>query len=132
MARADFSEDDPELSRARELLAGRYGLTPTEAGALLEAARAESDRAASLFRFTQLLNRQLGPDGKLELMQMLWEVAYADGRLDKYEDALMHKLADLLYVPVRDLMRAKERAREKARETHTTGRTTGPGGSHSG
>ncbi|HSC47719.1 MAG TPA: TerB family tellurite resistance protein, partial [Gammaproteobacteria bacterium] len=76
----------------------------------------ESDRAASLFHFTQTLNRQLEPEGKVELMQMLWEVAYADGRLDKYEDALMHKLADLLYVPVRDLMRAKERAQEKARE----------------
>jgi len=43
-------------------------------------------------------------------------VAYADGRIDKHEDALMHKLADLMYVPLGDLMRLKEKSRERARE----------------
>lgn len=116
MARADFDEADTELARARTLLAERYGLAPGEATELLKAAQVESDRSVSLFRFTHLINQNLDMPGKLALMDMLWDVAYADGRLDKHEDALMHKLADLMYVPLVDLMAAKERARKKSRE----------------
>ncbi|HEV2112272.1 MAG TPA: TerB family tellurite resistance protein [Gammaproteobacteria bacterium] len=116
MARADFNEDEMELGRARELLAERYGLTGAGAEELLAAASRESDHAVSLFRFTHLINQHLSMPEKLALMGMLWDVAYADGRLDKHEDALMHKLADLLYVPLVDLMAAKERAQKKMRE----------------
>lgn len=116
MARADFNEDETELGRARELLVERYGLTVTGAEELLAAAREESDHAVSLFRFTHLINQHLTMPEKLALMGMLWDVAYADGRLDKHEDALMHKLADLMYVPLVDLMGAKERAQKKMRE----------------
>ena len=116
MARADFNEEETELDRARELLAERYGLTPEAAGELLAMARSESDHTVSLFRFTHLINQHLEMPEKLALMGMLWEVAYADGRLDKHEDALMHKLADLLYVPLADLMAAKQQAQRKMRE----------------
>ena len=116
MARADFDEDEAELDRARELLAERYGLTPEAAGELLSLARSESDHTVSLFRFTHLINQHLEMPDKLALMAMLWDVAYADGRLDKHEDALMHKLSDLLYVPLADLMAAKQRAQKKMRE----------------
>lgn len=116
MARADFNEDETELGRARDLLAERYGLTAAGAQELLSAARSESDHAVSLFRFTHLINQHFDMPEKLVLMGMLWDVAYADGRLDKHEDALMHKLSDLLYVPLADLLAAKERARTKMRE----------------
>ncbi len=108
MARADFQADAGELDRARTALVGRYGLTPEEAASLLAAAEREADQAVSLFRFTRLINERLDAADKLELVRMLWEVAYADGRLDKHEDALMHKLADLMYVPLSDLMRLKD------------------------
>jgi uncharacterized tellurite resistance protein B-like protein len=116
MARADFDEGEGELEHARGLLAERYGLEEQEVSALLAAAAREADHTVSLFRFTHLINQHLDMPGKLLLVDMLWEVAYADGKLDKHEDALMHKLADLMYVPLKDLMRGKERAREKARE----------------
>jgi uncharacterized tellurite resistance protein B-like protein len=116
MARADFDEADTELERAREILAERYGLTPEAAAELLRTAQGESDRAVSLFRFTHLINQHLDMPEKIGLMGMLWDVAYADGRLDKHEDALMHKLADLMYVPLAELMAAKDRARKKSRE----------------
>lgn len=116
MVRADFDEGEGELERACRLLAQRYGLEGQEVSALLATARREVDHTVSLFRFTHLINQHLDMPGKLALMGMLWDVAYADGKLDKHEDALMHKLADLMYVPLKDLMRGKERAREKARE----------------
>ena len=116
MARADFDEDEAELERVRELLADRYGLAPEAAAELLAAAQGESDHSVSLFRFTHLINQHFEMPEKLALMGMLWDVAYADGRLDKHEDALMHKLADLLYVPVAELMAGKDRAKKKMRE----------------
>ena len=116
MVRADFDESGLELDRAKALLTERYGLDAPDAERLLDAARREADHTVSLFRFTRLINERLAPADKLALVRMLWEVAYADGRLDKHEDALMHKLADLMYVPPVDLMRLKEMAREKARE----------------
>jgi len=118
MCRADFDEAEVELDLARKLLTERYGLEAADAAELVKAAQKESDHSASLFRFTHLVNQHFQPAEKLELMSMLWDVAYADGRLDKHEDALMHKLADLLYVPLKDLIREKEAAkkREKSRE----------------
>ncbi|HSN16929.1 MAG TPA: TerB family tellurite resistance protein [Gammaproteobacteria bacterium] len=118
MSRSDFDEAEVELGLAKDLLAERYSLGPADAAALVQAAQKESDHSASLFRFTHLVNQHLDPAEKQQLMAMLWDVAYADGRLDKHEDALMHKLADLLYVPLADLIREKEAAkqRQKARE----------------
>ena len=121
MSRADFDEGMEELALARQLLTERYGLEPEDAAELVKAAQQEADRTVSLFRFTHLVNQHLDPVAKRELMAMLWDVAYADGRLDKHEDALMHKLADLLYVPLVELMQEKDaakrrlKAREKAR-----------------
>ena len=108
MARADLEEHPDELARAQSMLAQRFSLTGEQAAVLLREGMAESDRSASLYRFVTLINRQFDSDAKRDLMVMLWRVAFADGRLDKYEDALMHKLADLLYVPIVELMRTKD------------------------
>ena len=111
MARADMQEKPQELERAGKILAQRFSLTAEETQALIAAGQAESDQAVSLYRFTRLLNDHLDEPEKLALLEMLWRVAYEDGTLDKYEDALMHKLAELLYVPIAALMLAKEKAR---------------------
>lgn len=110
MARADMREKPEELERAKAMLAQRFCLDDQEAQALISAGRAASDQSVSLYGFTRLLNTHLDESRKRTLLEMLWRVAYEDGSLDKYEDALMHKLAELLYVPIRDLMLAKQRA----------------------
>jgi uncharacterized tellurite resistance protein B-like protein len=109
MVRADFEEQPQELKRASALLVQRFKLDPAEAEALLQAASTQSDQAVSLYRFTRPLNQYFDMPDKLVLIEMLWQVALEDGKLDKYEDALMHKLADLLYVRPADLMLAKQR-----------------------
>ncbi|MBU6422068.1 MAG: TerB family tellurite resistance protein, partial [Gammaproteobacteria bacterium] len=108
--RADMQEHPDELARAQAVLAQRFSLSNEQAAGLLKDGVVESDRSASLYRFVTLINRQFDTDAKRDLLVMLWRVAYADGLLDKYEDALMHKLADLMYVPVVELMRAKNLA----------------------
>lgn len=109
MARADMQEKPDELERARQMLAQRFSLTDADAQALIAAGRSQSDQSVSLYHFTHLLNDHLDAVKKRTLLEMLWRVAYEDGVLDKYEDALMHKLAELLYVPLVDLIRAKDR-----------------------
>jgi uncharacterized tellurite resistance protein B-like protein len=110
MARADMQEKPEELERAKLMLAQRFSLNGEEAQALLSAGRTSSDQSVSLYSFTHFLNTHLDAPDKRNLLEMLWRVAYEDGSLDKYEDALMHKLAELLYVPLRDLMLAKQKA----------------------
>jgi uncharacterized tellurite resistance protein B-like protein len=109
MARADMQEKPEELERAKTMLAQRFSLDDQEAEALISAGRTQSDESVSLYRFTHLLNEHLDAAKKRTLLEMLWRVAYEDGSLDKYEDALMHKLAELLYVPSRDLMSTKNK-----------------------
>ncbi|MFI4980120.1 MAG: TerB family tellurite resistance protein [Nevskiales bacterium] len=107
LARSDFDFPEVERVKIRDLLAQRYQLDVAQADALLLQAQATTQEAVSLYDYVKALNDRLDPAGKLGLMEMLWQVAYADGRLDKYEEGLLRKLAGLLYVSDADFIRAK-------------------------
>ncbi len=113
LARADFNVADEERARIVELLAARFGLGPDQASALFEEARRQAGVAVSLHEYIQRLNSTLGPADKGQLIEMLWQVAYADGRVDQYEEHLLRKLAELLYVSQEDYIRAKLKAAGK-------------------
>ncbi len=110
LARADFEFDDVELSRVRELLQARFGLDGAALDALLAQARDKARVTVSLHEFTGSLHNTLDADGKRELITMLWQVAWADGRVDKYEEHLLRRLVDLLHIPMADYIRAREAA----------------------
>lgn len=114
LARADFNVADEEKLRIVELLAARFGLTPEQAQALFEEARERASEAVSLHEYIRALNSALGPADKGQLIEMLWQVAYADGRVDQYEEHLLRKLAELLYVSQEDYIRAKLKAAGKS------------------
>jgi uncharacterized tellurite resistance protein B-like protein len=101
--------DAAERAVIAGLLERRFELTETEAQALLAAGEREAERSAELFRFTRLINERLSHDQRVELIEMLWEVAYADGVLDQYEDSLLRRLSGLVYVS--DLERGAARRR---------------------
>ena len=113
LARADYEFPEVERQRIVELLAQRYNLDNARTEALLQQAQAAGSEAVSLYDYVQALNARYGPEGKLELMELLWEVAYADGRLDANEEHLLRKLAGLLYVPDSDFIRTKLRVAER-------------------
>ena len=116
LARSDFDFDDVELSRIRELLKARYGLDHAALDALLEDARARARLSVSLHEYVGTLNQRLDADAKRELIAMLWQVAYADGRVDKHEEHLLRRLVDLLHIPMADYVRAREAAAAAASE----------------
>lgn len=107
MARADFDEHHIEQSEIAELLASNYELSPAETRSLVERARIVSNTAVSLFDSTRALHECLDADERCDVIRMLWQVAYTDNKLDKYEDYLVRKVADLLYVSHSDVMRLK-------------------------
>lgn len=104
------SERDRVLNRART----HFDLSPEEATELVGGAEEAAKDLVSLHEFTQLLHSHLDADEKASIVAMLWEVAYADGRLDKYEDALVLKISDLLHVNRGRVMRLKDDAKKAA------------------
>lgn len=110
-ARADFSADQSEESMLAALLCSTLGLSTAEVDKLLIQASEQLDEATSLFDFTRVINDYYCAAQKLELITNMWRVAYADGRLDKYEESLIRQVAELTYVPHSDYIRAKLRAK---------------------
>ena len=107
MARADFDASEDEHERITELLASHFELSLDESEQLVKKAQEAADSAVSLFDFTRALHESLDADQKQTVIRLLWEVAHADDRLDKYEDYLVRKVAELLYVPHSDVIRIK-------------------------
>lgn len=110
-ARADFTQDDSEQAALERLLSSSLQLDPAAVHELLEAASSQLDESTSLYEFTRVINDYYSPAQKLELIGSMWRVAYADGDLDKYEEALIRQVAELTYVPHADYIRAKLDAR---------------------
>ena len=116
MMRADFSVQDSEALAIERLLARHFAIDAASSEALAEDARDEADRAVSLHDYTRLLHAELGEAEKARVIEMLWEVALVDESLDKYEDYLVRKIAELLYVPHLELIRLKHKVQERLAE----------------
>lgn len=112
--RADFADNITESAETLRLLSEHFELSDEEAGLLVEEARQTADHAASLQAFTRRLHEALTDGEKHAIVEMLWKVALADAHLDKHEDHLVRKIADLLYVSHGDLIRIRNRVKAAA------------------
>jgi uncharacterized tellurite resistance protein B-like protein len=107
LARSDFSESVQEVEAIRHLLQRRFGLHEQALDELIRAASRRADTAVSLHEFTHRLNRELPESDKLEIVELLWRVSHADGRIDKHEEHLIQRVAGLLHISDRDRVRMK-------------------------
>lgn len=107
MSRADFEEQEAEARAIEKLLSRHFDLDAASSALLAEQARDEADRSVSMHDYTRTLHRELSEREKKEVVEMLWEVAMADEDLDKYEDYLVRKISELLYVPHQELIRLR-------------------------
>ncbi|MEO8445736.1 MAG: TerB family tellurite resistance protein [Gammaproteobacteria bacterium] len=110
LARADHNEQAVEQVAITGLIARHFRLSPEAAGELLAEARGAVDGSVSLREFTAPLHRELDYAEKLRIIGMLWDVALEDLELDKYEDYLISKVAELLYVSRGDVIRLRHEA----------------------
>lgn len=106
-ARADFAQGLEEQATMQQLLCTTLGLGRDEVADLIEAAGREVDDSTSLYEFTRVINDHFSAQQKLALIGDMWKVAYADGNLDKYEEHLIRRVAELIYVPHSDYIRVK-------------------------
>lgn len=107
MSRADFEEIEAEAQAIEQLLARHFDLDAAASELLAELAREEADRSVSIHDYTRTLHDGLSESEKTRVVEMLWEVALADRELDKYEDYLVRKVAELLYVPHHEVVRLR-------------------------
>jgi uncharacterized tellurite resistance protein B-like protein len=107
LARADFDHTAAESQAGVHLLARHFGISDAEASALLAEAGAAVDGAVSLYEFTAPLRKNLSYEQKQHVIGLLWELALSDRTLDKYEDYLVSKVAELLYVARGDVIRLR-------------------------
>ncbi|MBA4693792.1 MAG: TerB family tellurite resistance protein [Congregibacter sp.] len=110
VARADFAIEEAEQQAVRALLMTEFALTPEEITTVTEKASEQVDAATCLFEFTRTLNDLASIEQKRALLAMMWRVAMADNELSRYEEHLIRKVADLLYVPHSDFIAAKQQA----------------------
>jgi uncharacterized tellurite resistance protein B-like protein len=110
VARADFAIEEAEQQTVRALLMTQFALTPEEITTVTEKASEQVDAATCLFEFTRTLNDLASIKQKRALLAMMWRVAMADNELSRYEEHLIRKVADLLYVPHSDFIAAKQQA----------------------
>ena len=111
---------DPELQSPAErgaviaALRDKFALAPDEVERLLELAEQASREATDYFRFTSKINEGFDVAQKVRMIEHMWRVAYADGRLSAHENHVMRKVADLLYISQGHYVAAKQRAREES------------------
>ena len=110
VARADFAIEAAEQQAVRDLLTREFGLSVEELATVTEEAAERVDAATCLFEFTRAVNELATVDQKRALLGMMWRVAMADNVLSHYEEHVIRKVADLLYLPHSDFMLAKRDA----------------------
>ena len=101
--------DETERNAILHILERRFGLAAADAEAVLATAKARVENSAQLFRFTSTINDRLPRERRVEVIEMLWQVAYADRVLDPLEDSLLRRVAGLIDVSDRDRGDAKLR-----------------------
>ena len=110
VARADFTVETTEQDAVTSLLTAQFNLGADEVFTITEAAIEQADAATCLFEFTRTLNELASAEQKRNLLAMMWRVAMADNEISRYEEHVIRKVADLLYVPHGDFIAAKQSA----------------------
>jgi len=113
VAGADNSLDEREQQTIVAALASAFNISQQDSEKLTESARSEASDSISLHAFTSVITKEWPYEERSRVIEMMWDVALADGRLDDHEQHLMRKLASLLYIPHSAYIAAKIRAQKK-------------------
>jgi len=117
VATADQNFDPSELEALKRHLKNTFNLDEKKLETLTNLAQTETTQATSLFQFTHLINQHYDAEEKYDLLLSMWIIAFADGNIDKYEENLIRRVSDLIYVSHSDFIRAKISARDQGKTT---------------
>jgi uncharacterized tellurite resistance protein B-like protein len=105
----DGEPSDAEKRKLHSLIESRFGLDPGTADQLIASATLVEGEAVDLYHFTSVIMRQVDEEGRLRIVEMMWELVYADGGVSEFEDNVVWRAADLLAVSSRDRIDLKHR-----------------------
>jgi len=105
-----------ERDRLHAVVKQRFSLDDALADELIEKATQAEHESVDLYHFTSLLNRTLDEDGRARIIEMMWQIVYADGERDELEDNLLWRAADLLGVSQRQRIELRQRIARETRE----------------
>ncbi|MEN8195069.1 MAG: TerB family tellurite resistance protein [Pseudomonadota bacterium] len=108
-AKLDGAFDGMERVRIATLLKDRFGMEGADVAELIEAADEETELAGGLYGFTKEVRANFDNEERISMIEMLWEVAYADGSLHDFESNMLRRVAGLLYVTDRESGEARKR-----------------------
>ena len=108
-AAIDGEMSQPERDKLHAVLKQHFALDDATTAELIEKATAAEHEAVDLYHFTHQLNRTLDEPGRAKMIEMMWEIVYADGRRDELEDNLLWRAADLLGVSPRERIELRQR-----------------------
>jgi len=112
VANSDDEFSDIERDNIIQILEKDFELSDEYAKELMELSDKERGESIDLWHFTNLINEHYSIEEKIKIIEMVWKVIYADGKLDKYEDHLAHKLSNLLKLTHKQLIDAKLKVRD--------------------
>lgn len=112
LSKSDQEIDQTETAKLVQILKERFELEQDDLDELITLAKEDVREATSLYQFTSLMNEHFNYGEKVQLVMNMWEVAFADGKIDRYEEHLIRKVAELLYLDHKDFILSKQRARE--------------------
>ncbi|MDO8908878.1 MAG: TerB family tellurite resistance protein [Pseudohongiella sp.] len=104
--------DEREIAVFKSILMDSFNLNTEELDNIIQLAEEEAKQAVSLYEFTSLINESYQYEDKLVLIENMWRLALADQHLDKYEEQLIRKTADLIYVSHGDFIKLKLKVRD--------------------
>ena len=107
MARIDETFTQQETETILSILQDKYGLSPQHADALIAAAEEELKGSIDDWHFAQKINENYTTEEKIAIIENLWRIVYVDGKMNRYENHLMHKLSTLLRLSHNQLIQAK-------------------------
>jgi uncharacterized tellurite resistance protein B-like protein len=105
----DGQVSESEHARLRDLIKERFKLDDEAAGKLLARAEEADEKAIDLYQFITRLNRALDDKQRARIVEMMWQVVYADGRVTEFEDNLIWRAADLLHVSREERIALRQR-----------------------
>ncbi len=113
MMRADAEASEDERRMVMKTVMVKFHLTEEESNTLLLLAEERIRKATGYYEFTALINKGFTYPQKVTVIEHLWEIAFADASLDKHEEHMVRKIADLIYVEHKEFIDAKLRVKKK-------------------
>ena len=112
-ASMDGTFDNSEKILIMSLLKKQFSLSDTDLNDLFKEAKNLAENSSQLYGFTRVIKNSWDIEKKIRMLEMMWEVAYVDGKLDAAEDMLIRRIAGLIHVEDRDRIKAKQKVLNK-------------------